>query len=162
MYANCKEKVPTNGNDNEILFETKRRILELKDLQARCFEEREMLSSECQALLRNRLKQLSDLESARTDLLSNESSEEKGESAKGENAKGEAALNMRLQLQLQKGIRNNERLFTKFNCLIPETVKEPSYHFLAELFYEQQQEQDDETESSASESEDDDIFDCDS
>ena len=157
IYSNCKDKISRNGNDNDLLFETKRRILELKDLQERCVEEREMLSLECQALFKNRLKQLSDLESARTELLSNDSLEEKGEQAKGE-----AALNMRLQLSIQKGIWNNERLFTEFKCLIPETVKEPSYHFLAELFFEQQKEQDDETDSSGSESEDDDIFDCDS
>ena len=52
IYSNCKDKLPGNANDNDMLFETKRRILELKDLQARCFEEREMLSLECQALLK--------------------------------------------------------------------------------------------------------------
>ena len=50
IYSNCKDKMPRDGNDNDLLFETKRRILELKDLQERCVEEREMLSLECQGL----------------------------------------------------------------------------------------------------------------
>ena len=52
IYSNCKDKLLGNANDNDMLFETKREILELKDLQARCFQEREMLSLECQALLK--------------------------------------------------------------------------------------------------------------
>ena len=151
VYANINQARPSGckvHNLPQITFETKKKILDLKELEKRCIEEEEMLSCECKRLLNHKLSMMKSVKERVGDLQNSEDTFSLGLSS----------LLVSHSLVVAKQIFNEREAYDLFSISIPDFCVEPQPEYMVEVwqehrFQEELLESDDSSSSSGSDEE---------
>ena len=136
-------------NASQIPFETKKKIIDLKELEKRCIEEEEMLACECKRLLSNKLSLMKDIKE-KVNVLQ-----------KKENAfsLGLSSVLSTHSLVLSKQIFCEREAYSSFSIEIPEFCVEPEPEYMVQVWHKQRLGEDtEESEDSSSSSESDEEY----